>query len=236
MLLPLSLLSLIALAFSAPAANSLSPELTPADFAPGGIVNHGVFLIEFFSPFCSHCRHFAPTWEKIYQRVTEGNDSDGYNTQGVTLAQVNCITQGDLCDEQNIRGYPTLRIYNDGQKGDDFRGVRDFDKILDFISSHAPPPPSSPSSEPLVIQTRSTDPNPDGEVLPLTSSSFQSTLADGPVFVKFFAPWCGHCKKLAPSKLLATIYRQLDIQPSFSLEIIRSQSGSQSHCGRGELR
>ncbi len=36
-------------------------------------------------------------------------------------------------------------------------------------------------------------------VAELTDESFNRVLADSDaVFVKFFAPWCGHCKHLAP--------------------------------------
>lgn len=38
----------------------------------------------------------------------------------------------------------------------------------------------------------------DGNVVTLTSKNFDSLTAEGQWLVKFYAPWCGHCKHIAP--------------------------------------
>jgi hypothetical protein len=47
-----------------------------------------VRFIEHFSPYCSHCRHFAPTWGELVE------DFKAHEETGINLAQVNCATHG----------------------------------------------------------------------------------------------------------------------------------------------
>ncbi|KAJ6612649.1 thioredoxin-like protein [Mycena sp. CBHHK59/15] len=160
---------------------ALRPPLTPDNFKT--TIAKGVWFIEHFSPYCGHCRAFLPTWEKLVEQSE--------NSAGVQLAQVDCSVNGDLCDANSVKGYPQLNLYRDGEFVEKYKGNRDFDLVADYLAKHAVTPKASPpAASPLL--------NPAGEVTVLDPANFQSTLEHGPAFVKFYAPWCGHCKKLAP--------------------------------------
>ncbi|KAF9468758.1 protein disulfide isomerase [Collybia nuda] len=178
--LPISLV-LTFLALTSSALPVHSTQLTPANFRE--TVSVGLWFIEHFSPHCVHCQSFAPTWEKLIGETER-------NAPAVRLAQVNCALYGDFCSESGIKGYPTLTMYFNGAPIEKYKGNRHLDDLEIFIKRHV----DSMAPEPQAIRSFNTE----GEVVNLTPDTFTNHLSKGPMFVKFFAPWCGHCKKLAP--------------------------------------
>lgn len=85
-----------------------------------------------------------------------------------------------------------MTLFKDGEIVEHFTGSRDLDRLAAFIKRHVP-------AEKVAAPPPTPNLNTDGTVLELSTATFGNTLAHGPAFVKFFAPWCGHCKKLAPT-------------------------------------
>lgn len=157
-------------------------------------------LVENFSPSCGHCRAFLPTWKQLVA------DVEGVTDPGITLAQMNCGVFGDFCSEIKIGYYPQINLYRNGDLVETYSGTRDLDKLQEYVEKHAEPttpkpvatstappivvaPTATKAVEVLHVQTPRADVNTAGAVLPLNPNNFQEVLAQGPVFVKFFAPW-----------------------------------------------
>ncbi|KAN0065747.1 hypothetical protein ACQY0O_000877 [Thecaphora frezii] len=105
-------------------------SLTTGNFTSS--IAHGMWLVEFYSPYCQHCKKFAPTWQDIAEYEEHLADSSDFH-----FARVNCITQGDLCGEQAITGYPSVNLFADGKRFEEYEGDRDFDSLQTYVEARA---------------------------------------------------------------------------------------------------
>merc|ERR1712054_500578 len=57
-------------------------------------------LVLFYATWCPHCKSFKPEYEKLAKSVG----------QDFLIARVDGETYGDLADEYDISGYPTIKL------------------------------------------------------------------------------------------------------------------------------
>ena len=155
-------------------------DLTPANFDDVVLKSGKPALVEFFAPWCGHCKNLAPVYEELATSLESAKDQ-------VTVAKVDADAEKDLGKRFGVQGFPTLKWFDGkSESPEDYNGGRDLEELQSFIVSKTgiklKKKPKSPS-----------------QVQMLTDQSFKTEVgSDKDVLVAFTAPWCGHCKSLAP--------------------------------------
>ncbi|KAK0078935.1 hypothetical protein PV325_001923 [Microctonus aethiopoides] len=98
--------------------------LNTNDYDDNVINSEKIWIINFYSPMCSHCRHLAPIWRRV------AKDLEGV----VRIGAVNCEDDWNLCRRLGIQSYPTLLYYpKNSHHGVRYTQEKSYDTIVDFI-------------------------------------------------------------------------------------------------------
>ena len=87
-----------------------------------------VVFVDFFAPWCIWCQRLLPTWEKLAEHVQE-------QRMPVHIVSVDCVQEADLCREQKILAFPTLRVYEHGvPQVPDYKQDRTVEALSNFLT------------------------------------------------------------------------------------------------------
>lgn len=84
-------------------------------------------LVEFYAPWCGHCKSLAPKYDILASLYTEQGFADK-----VTIAKVDA-TANDVPDA--IEGFPTIKLYKAGDKSNPvtYSGSRSIEDLIKFV-------------------------------------------------------------------------------------------------------
>lgn len=106
-------------------------ELKDSNF-DNEVRRYDVALVEFYAPWCGHCKRLAPEYE-IAATALKKDDNP------VALIKVDCTVETKVCGKHGVSGYPTLKIFKGGEMSADYQGPREADGIIKYMRTKAGP-------------------------------------------------------------------------------------------------
>lgn len=168
-------------------------DLTTTNFKNRVVNSDEIWIVEFFAPWCGHCKALAPEYAKA-AKALKGI---------VNVGAVNMDDHQSVGAPYNIQGFPTIKIFGSNKnKPIDYNGARTAQGIVDRALSEVSSLVRSRLGGKSGSSGGGSHSGSSGgkDVVELTDSNFDDLVinSDDLWLVEFFAPWCGHCKNLAP--------------------------------------
>lgn len=149
-------------------------DLTPSNFDSIVLKSGKPALVEFFAPWCGHCKTLAPIYEELAGSFASSTDK-------ITIAKVDADEHKSLGTKYGIKGFPTIKYFDGSGKSEpeDYKKGRDIDSLTEFITEKIGVKPKGAKKVASSVEM-------------LNDSTFDKQIGgDMDAIVAFTAPWCG---------------------------------------------
>jgi len=85
-------------------------------------------LVEFYAPWCGHCKQLAPKYETLASVFAGEPD--------VVIGKVDATEESEVAGRFDISGYPTIKYFPAGSaEAEDYQGGREVEDFVEFINT-----------------------------------------------------------------------------------------------------
>ena len=79
--------------------------------------------------WCGHCKKLAPIWEELAAKLQD--------VPNLVVAQVECPSNKQICDQLEVKGFPTIKSSFAGEAKETYKGMRDLKSLESFARAQA---------------------------------------------------------------------------------------------------
>ena len=125
-----------------PEGESKLVTLTDKSFE-GLVTGSDIFLVEFYAPWCGHCKSLAPVLEEAAAKL---------KSAPMQIGKVDATVEKASAADYGVKSYPTLLLFRQGEMLETYSGERTADAIFSYLLDEAAAEkPEEPEPENLLF-------------------------------------------------------------------------------------